>query len=171
MAAFREARLDKKNDDELLSMIRILRQWQASQHPPEAPHAIEAIEKEIVSREKKRLHQEMIAEQERLHGAQNVFAERLDKKSSAEEAVRHKKTQCVAWVAAGIGFLSLVVGSAALYFQITSKPGLPLEKSPPAITNKSELETRLSVSTNFQPAIFVSATNQVRPITTNKQFQ
>jgi Fe2+ transport system protein B len=77
LKAFREVRLDKKSDGELVSMIKIFRQWQIAQFAGEAPQAIEAVEKEIARRQIAKNHQELVAEQHKLHQAQIAEAKLL----------------------------------------------------------------------------------------------
>ena len=93
LKAFREVRLDKKSDGELVSMIKIFRQWQIAQFAGEAPQAIEAVEKEIARRQISKNHQELVAEQHKLHQAQIAEAKLLsdtsdDKLKSSIDGLR-----------------------------------------------------------------------------------
>lgn len=121
--AVREVRLDQKSDDDLRSMSRVLRQWQASQYAPEAPHAIEAIENEIARRQKDK-HQEGIKTLHQLEMEQgkNLHKETMDELDEIKTSVnRLAHTRRIEWWILAAGWIAAVAGVAAVALELFLK--------------------------------------------------
>ena len=118
LKAFREVRLDKKSDSELVAMIRIFRQWQVAQYAGEAPQAIEAVEKEISRRQKDR-HQEgaKTLHELAMEQGKNLHGETMDELGKLKNSVDQlARARCVdkwilvaGWIAAIAGVIAVLL--------------------------------------------------------------
>lgn len=130
LKAFREVRLDKKSDDELVSMIRIFRQWQVAQFAGEAPQAIEAVEKEIARRQRDRhqegaktLHQLQMEQGKNLH--QETVGEMGKLKSSVDRLKtsvdRLSRPRGIEWWILAAGWIAAIAAVIAAWIELFPK--------------------------------------------------
>ena len=132
LKAVREARLGNKSDEELLSMIRVLRQWHSAEYAPAAVPAIEAIENEIARRQIASLHRkemehigkllEITEAQKQLAQEAGRQAENLTKQTDKLVSETIKLTQftkTLVWLTIAV-FVSAIVQIVIMLFEYSS---------------------------------------------------
>jgi hypothetical protein len=109
LAAVREVRLDKKSDAELVVILKVFHKWRVSEHAPQAPISIKAVEDEMARRRELAAAQATAQAEEARH--QEALA--LNRQAIAES----KQANRLSVRAIVIALAALVVAALGVYWQ------------------------------------------------------